>query len=124
MAKKDNGLNMHEARVLTEVLRSFTAIITEPMYQTMISWWWLQKKSSLGWDDRQMLKAGIIDMAQAKAGIDKSFITELLGGAAGIVQGASDIAAGAAIGAATGGGSEALLAGAQIARDRLANKPT
>lgn len=67
-------LDPQMALVYQELIRGFVKLAQDPLWAAMFSWWWLQTQSGLGWDDRQLLKAGIIDISRARAGVESSVV--------------------------------------------------
>lgn len=100
MAKKPKMVYyIDESQVALEMIRSITKLAQDPLISSMVSWWWLQKRSTLGWDDRQLLKLGIIDINRSRAGVESSVAFDLMDRAKELIQGISQstaLAAGAA----------------------------
>lgn len=89
MARKPKQVTyIDETAVAIKIIDTLTVLATDPLWSSMGAWWWLQTRSGLGWDDRQLLKAGIIDIGQARAGIDRSIFLDLLDRASSMMKGA------------------------------------
>lgn len=110
MSKKSEGAA--NALVSVELIRAFTKLAQDPLVSTMVAWWWLQQESNLGWDDRQVLKVGIIDINRSRANIDSSIIFDFARESAGLAgKLGSAIALAAAAGASGGAGGVSGIAG-------------
>lgn len=110
MAKKPKSY-VDETALAIHLLDTFTRLAQDPLLSSLGAWWWIQKKSGLGWDDRAALRVGVIDINRARAGVESSIALEMIDRAVALTK---EIGQGLAIGAA-GKVNPVLGAGAALA---------
>lgn len=100
MAKKKVTNDTADALVAIELIQSLTKLAQDPLWSSLLGWWWVQKRSDLGWDDRTALRMGIIDINRARANVEGTAILTVLDQATSLVDSLSKSAAlGAAVAA-------------------------
>lgn len=90
-SKNKKSSYVDETAVAVKIIDTFRILATDPLWSSMLAWWWLQTKSGLGWDDRQLLKVGIVDIGKARSGLDHSIALDLLDRASGMMKGAGTL---------------------------------
>lgn len=107
MAKKKNP---NDYLVAIEMIRTVKELAQDPLISSLYAWYWIQKKSGLGLDDRALLRAGVIDINGARANVDNSIV---MGALDRVTSLAGDLAKGLGLAAASTAAPEiAAIAGA------------
>lgn len=97
----------NDALIAIELIRTAKDLIQDPLLSSLYAWYWIQKRSGLGWDDRAALRLGVIDINAARAKVDSSIVVQAMSNVAGM---AGDLAKG--LGIAKAGAPAALAHGA------------
>lgn len=103
---RKNQQTQGDAMVAVALIDATTKLLTDPLISSLYAWFWIQRKSGLGFDDRALLRAGVIDINAARAKVDNSIVMQALDKTTSL---AGDLAKG--LGMAKGGAA-GLLAGA------------
>lgn len=123
MSKKQNK-QVHyidDTALAVEIVRGIFTLAQDPLISSLYSYWWVQKRSDLGIDDRAALRLGIIDINRARAGVESSVAFELMDRATGIIK---DIGSAALFAKSPVAGAAVLGTQAVSSRKKASGKPS
>lgn len=105
--------------VAIELLHTVQALLQDPLISSLYAWYWIERMSGLGFDDRVALRLGVIDINGARANVDNSIVLQALDKFKSL---AGDLALGLGISGAGGAPAGLLAAGASEAIKKRPSK--
>lgn len=115
--RKDRTVHIvDDTKVAIELIRAGVTLAQDPLISSLVAWYWVQKRSDLGIDDRAALRVGIIDINRARAGVESSIAIEMMDRAISLFKdiGSASALAGLTVANPTVGGALAGAKGAGL----------
>ncbi|GAH95270.1 unnamed protein product [marine sediment metagenome] len=81
--RKSDAVRVAEVQAQINLHSLLAKLLTDPLISSILAFEWIQRLSKLGWDDRQKLMIGTIDINRARAQIDSTAAIEVIKASAG-----------------------------------------